>query len=792
VRRNANASILEILKIAHSKGVDQYLYTRFFAPRLAAAMAGGPPGSPDGPGGAQWRAAESAAAAATGGKHVLKKIDAMRLDNINEQSLRGSGAAYEMTVLSECERLLAALRAPAPDAVATYARPFYTLIAVLGATVEHVNAPLLAVARALVEFARAARPAAVDDIVRCAHDIFEHNPLLMKYADFTLYDHQARLFRLFAPDAAPRPMLVLYTAPTGTGKTLSPIGLACGRRVIFVCAARHVGLSLAKSAIAVEKRVAFAFGCESAADIRLHYFAAIDYTRNRRSGGIGKVDNSNGAKVDIMICDVKSYLVAMYYMLSFNAPEDLVMYWDEPTIAMDYDAHPLHATIAEAWRLNRVPAVVLSCATLPRTDEIESVAGDFARRFEDAEIHTIASHDCRKTISVLDDQMRCVLPHLLFADHAELRDCIANCLDNKSLLRYFDLREVARFVSHAVATGATSLTPAAQFGRAEAVTMESLKLYYLDVLLDIDAAAWPVIHAHFVATATPMFVSQSVSGSAAGPPGTAGIMVTTADAHTLTDGPAIFLADVVDKVARFCLQQTRLAGHAANTVADRMRANDALREKIDTMSRAMEDKIGADAAKEKKMDAERFSPEVRRMAANIEALQAQMTSVSLDAVYIPNSPEHQRVWAPGGVPVPAAFAPSVDDAAVRRIMETSVSAEYKLLLMMGVGVFGQTAATDVRYTEIMKELAAAQALFLVIASTDYIYGTNYPFCHGYLGKDLAGLTQQKIIQALGRIGRGNIQQEYTVRVRTRETLVRLFARTRSNPEAVVMCRLFAE
>ena len=31
--------------------------------------------------------------------------------------------------------------------------------------------------------------------------------------------------------------------PTGTGKTMSPLGLATKFRVIFVCAARHVGLS---------------------------------------------------------------------------------------------------------------------------------------------------------------------------------------------------------------------------------------------------------------------------------------------------------------------------------------------------------------------------------------------------------------------------------------------------------------------------------------------------------------------------------------------------------------------
>lgn len=781
VRRNATLSLLSILKIAYTPGIEQYLYTRFFAARISTALSAITPPSPADAGYTQWTELAAVIAATSAKKHTLKKIDAMRLDNINEQTLRGSAAAFEMAIVAECERLLTAVHANSRD----YAKHIYTLIVMQRATIEHLNAPLMHVARALIEYIRAIRPDMVNDTIRDAYHIFERNPLLLKYTDLTLYEHQARLFRLFRADTAIPPTLVLYTAPTGTGKTLSPIGLACGKRIIFVCAARHVGLSLAKSAIAVEKRVAFAFGCESAADIRLHYFAAVDYTRNRRSGGIGKVDNSNGTKVDIMICDVKSYLVAMYYMLAFNDPDTMIMYWDEPTIAMDYDTHPLHSTIADVWRLNQIPNIVLSCATLPRDDEIEEVAADFRRKFVDAEIHSIKSHDCKKTISILDGEMKSVLPHLLFADHTELRDCIANCIDNRSLLRYFDLREIVRFIEYALSMGAVAptLLPSARFANVEAITMETLKLYYLDILQDIDPDNWSVLHTHIAATHSPMF-SKSRAGEANG-----GIMVTTADAYTLTDGPTIFLAENVDKVAQFCLQQARLSGRAMVAVADQIAANDALREKIDTLNETMENKIGADSAKEKKMDNERFSPEVKRIASAIEALQMQMTNVSLDETYIPNSAAHQRVWAPNGEPSPNAFIPTIDDVAVRRIMLTTVSPEYKMLLMMGIGVFG--ANTDTAYTEIMKELAANQHLFLVIAASDYIYGTNYPFCHGYLGKDLHALTQQKIIQSIGRIGRGNIQQEYTVRIRTRDMLVRLFARASSNPEAVVMRRLFS-
>ena len=56
----------------------------------------------------------------------------------------------------------------------------------------------------------------------------------------------------------------------------------------------------------MEKKIAFAFGCQTASDIRLHYFAASEYSINNKTGGIWKVDNSVGNKVEIMICDVQS------------------------------------------------------------------------------------------------------------------------------------------------------------------------------------------------------------------------------------------------------------------------------------------------------------------------------------------------------------------------------------------------------------------------------------------------------------------------------------------------------
>ena len=69
------------------------------------------------------------------------------------------------------------------------------------------------------------------------------------------------LNNLYTQYKSKTPSLVLYTAPTGTGKTLTPIGLATNNRIIFVCNPRHISIALAKYTISMEKKVTFGIGC---------------------------------------------------------------------------------------------------------------------------------------------------------------------------------------------------------------------------------------------------------------------------------------------------------------------------------------------------------------------------------------------------------------------------------------------------------------------------------------------------------------------------------------------------
>jgi len=174
----------------------------------------------------------------------------------------------------------------------------------------------------------------------------------------------------------------------------------------------------------------------------------------------------------------------------------------------------------------------------------------------------------------------------------------------------------------------------------------------------------------------------------------------------------------------------------------------------------------------------------------IEQLRSQINVVALDQVYLPNTAAHQRHWVKDDRIVSNAFTSAVDDESIRDVMALDVPDQTKLLLLLGIGVFDDQRRANAQYMEVVKRLAYQQQLFVILASSDYIYGTNYQFCHGFVGKDLTQMTQQKTIQAMGRIGRNQMQQEYTVRFRDDAVLTQLFQAPAENREAVIMSRLF--
>jgi hypothetical protein len=192
--------------------------------------------------------------------------------------------------------------------------------------------------------------------------------------------------------------------------------------------------------------------------------------------------------------------------------------------------------------------------------------------------------------------------------------------------------------------------------------------------------------------------------------------------------------------------------------------------------------------------------ELFQIQGKVSELRAQVKMVTLNELFVPNSDEHFHHWVPesrmSDDKLTNKFSGDVDPETVERIMLLPVENSWKLLLLMGIGVIsnsvGSGSGNNTQYNDIIKSLAQNQKLYFIIASSDYIYGTNYQFCHGYIGKDLATMTQEKTIQAMGRIGRNALQQDYTVRFREDGNIRKLFLTVPPNEkiEVVNMNRLF--
>jgi hypothetical protein len=634
----------------------------------------------------------------------------------------------------------------------------------------------------------------VSEFISRGHEYIEKNEYVFKCGDQKLYEHQKQIFTVFKTNTTPK--LVLYIAPTGTGKTLTPIGLSEKYRIIFVCAARHVGLAFAKSCISIKKRVAFAFGCGSVDDIRLHFFAAKDYSINKKSGGIKKVDNSVGDNVEIMISDVKSYKYAMYYMNAFNELKNMILYWDEPTITLDYSDHPFHSIIKSNWSENIIPNVVLSSATLPQQNEMTQTIMDFQVRFLNANIYNIVSHDCQKTITLVDKNGYVQLPHLMFESHADVVKSARHCYEYKTLLRYMNLKEIIDFITHINNNKlwkSERYSLESNFADASEINMASLKLYYLTLIQNIPSAKWETIYNHFQSKREPLYKSV--------------INFASSDAFTLTNGPTIFLSNDVDKIARFALQISNIPDCVMEDLMKIIDHNNNVKDQMDHLEKKLEDAMkeninendnaksaeGKEKKINKRMDNMRFNPEVCRLHEKLSELRENIKWCALNDMFIPNRAEHLKRWVPHlsdeEIELMNPFTSHVDPDDVETIMTLSVENIWKILLLMGIGVMTESNS-NLQYNEIMKRLAENQCLYLIIASSDYIYGTNYQFCHGYIGRDLSDISQEKIIQALGRIGRTKLQQNYTIRFRDDAHIVKIFQESCNKPEVQNMAKLF--
>ena len=790
IKKNYTLSLLEYMKITNSVAIDNYVYVHYLQDGLLDIikkyiLLGGEKGTGE----------KGIGEKITLQKNAMKKADIIRISNTEKQLEGYKNVIFEYIILElleslyrqkelqtqpekEGKREIKNKKKNKNNDKRSWIFYYYTIKTIIKYHVVNVNNYFKNIINRLINSLD--EQVNLTSIISQSFEFIEKNEYLLKYADEELYEHQKKLFTL---SKHLTPKLILYIAPTGTGKTLSPLGLAETHKIVFVCAARHVGLALAKSAISANKRIAIAFGCNDTEDIRLHYSAAKEYTKNKKSGAIEKVDNTVGDKVEIIICDIKSYIPAMNYMLAFNKKEEIIWYWDEPTITMDYETHEFHKIIQKNWAHNLIPNIVLSSATLPQLNELSDTISDFKSRFMNSDVYEIISHDCKKSIPIINREGFIEMPHYMSDDYIKIKEVVAHCLKHKTLLRYIDLSEIIKFIMYINENDNDIYIKHPRYKlennitNFEMVNMANLKLYYLELLGNLNQVCWSTIYDYMVKSRTQKMKSN--------------IHIVTNDAHTLTDGPTIFLAEDVEKIALFYIQNAGIPEKVLKNIMETIEYNSKNNDKISILQKNLEDGTKKDEHKEKKMIDGRVDPQMKTLMNKIENLQTNIKSAMLPSCFVPNTLDHINKYGKDYIENAHSrpYTSNISEHNVEQIMLIDdINDTWKLLLLMGIGVFASHKSD--RYTEIMKTLAQEQKLYLIIASTDYIYGTNYQFCHGYISKDLGLMSQEKCIQALGRVGRNKLQQDYSIRFRENDLILKLFQNEENKPEIKNMNLLF--
>lgn len=601
---------------------------------------------------------------------------------------------------------------------------------------------------------------------------FIENNSIYNYKPIQLYEHQKQIYKLSQSN---KPKLVFYRAPTSSGKTLTPIGLSTKYKVIFICASRHIGLSLAKSAINVGCKIGFSFGCVTPDDVRLHYSAIRTYNEIK---GRKRPVHSDGRNVEMMICDIQSFEVASLYMLSFFKQEELVIFWDEPTITMDYDTHSLHNDIQNIWTINTIPNIILSSATLPNEDELTELIQKYKNKFStdqnNAETYYIETLDETTNITLTDTNGHIVMPHNVFDNYTELLEFIH--IHGKSHMKFLSLTECSKFILYAM----NKDNIIKEFPELILIDSQKIRMYYYEVIKNFNTENWlSFIQNYNKNEKTCLNV---------------GLEICTNSSHTLTHGPTIYLCEDPINWMDYYLSNSGIKDEDYKELEMKIEYNNSITEKLIKLNKSLEDKTASKVKDEEntstkmKEKDEKSNPEVFSLTKEISSLEKKLKVIQLPTIYIPNKREHFKKWAPKELDYEThnAFSSNIDEEYVKKIMNLDVRLSYKILLLLGIGVFNPTAND---YNDIMKELAEEKKLGVIIASSDYIYGTNYQFCHAYLSDDLLKMTQEKIIQAIGRVGRKEKNKTFTFRFRDNSLIKKLFLKD-NNIEATNMNKLF--
>ena len=163
-------------------------------------------------------------------KKKINKINIMRIENNNKDFIKNNADdVFEFKLMDILSKIV---KYKSKNQI-KWCVHYFTLCKLIHYDIESVNTQFIEFSNYILN--KYLKDIDILAIIANAKEYVECNEYLLKYQPNKLYTHQREIFSIFSNNNNyDKSKLVLYMAPTATGKTLTPIALSEKYRIIFV------------------------------------------------------------------------------------------------------------------------------------------------------------------------------------------------------------------------------------------------------------------------------------------------------------------------------------------------------------------------------------------------------------------------------------------------------------------------------------------------------------------------------------------------------------------------------
>ena len=202
IKNNHNVSLIDFLKIPPTQASIDYTFEFYLIPKLKSI---------------RKKYSIIMEYPSSNSSSKMKKADMIRISNNDKDMNDNIEKIFEFKLLEHFTLMLSKNKKNSKK----WILHFYTLRILLTYNIRNLNSHLKQYILDVINPFESRLSKL--ELIKHAYDLIEKNNDLLKYADEELYEHQNQLFTISKTSNS---KLILYIAPTGTGKTISPIGLS--------------------------------------------------------------------------------------------------------------------------------------------------------------------------------------------------------------------------------------------------------------------------------------------------------------------------------------------------------------------------------------------------------------------------------------------------------------------------------------------------------------------------------------------------------------------------------------